>query len=154
LLPEQGYEYKAGSILADSTDVMTTLFDGDSATCLQFLGGVDGAAPWHTHMTFTMLSQTFPMDVNITGHDLGCGQSLFLVLQPGNITYTRQTKCQVNGSVTENGLETCMHTCSCPEGSCELNIIRLPMSQPSDWKLCGISPGNHINYVGLQQVIL
>jgi hypothetical protein len=142
LFPEQGYEYKPDSIQAGSVDVLTTLCDGDNATCLQFLGGLDGTAPWRTHITFTLSIQTIAMAISVMGHDIGCGRSLFVGLHPGGITYTRNTMCQVTGSVTENGLETCMYTCSCPEGSCDLSIIHRPMSQPSDWKLCGIRPGN------------
>jgi hypothetical protein len=106
------------------------------------MGGVGGAAPWYTHMTLKNEQQAL-MNVSIRGHNLGCGASLVLILRPQNATYQgRKARCNVISSYTENGLEICTHTCTCPEGFCgQLDIIHRPMTQPSDWQLCEVVPG-------------
>ena len=142
MFPGQTYGYRQGSIKADSTDVVNTVFDQSDSTCLQFLGGVGGTPPSYTHMTLNNLQQALT-NVSIRGHNIGCGTSMFLILQPDNATQQgKTTRCEVTSSYTENGLEICTHMCTCPEGFCgQLDIIHRPMTQPSDWQLCAVVPG-------------
>ena len=132
------------------------LLDGDDSTCLQFLGGVGGTGPWYTHLTI-MMPQNGSFVGSLTGHNLGCGTSLSLVIESGDSlplaaqdkTLGRRTKCQLEGTSAENGIDTCTMRCSCAESSCrKLNIIHRPMSrQEPGWQLCGINEGKMIYFI-------
>ena len=138
------HKYSPRSIHAHSDDVLRTLLDGNVDTCLQFLGGTGGTAPWYTHLTIP-LPHNGSFHSNVTGHNLGCGESLTLVIwsdDQGN-QRGKRTKCRLDHVYGENGVEICTQMCSCPDGSCDkLDIIHRPMSsQPSSWKLCDIMEG-------------
>ena len=140
----QEHTYSARSIQAASDDVLSTLLDGNVTTCLQFVGGTGGTGPWYTHLTIP-LPQNGSFLSNLTGHHLGCGESLTLVIRPddqGN-QLGKRTKCRLDHVYEENGVEVCTLMCSCPGGACsKLDIIHRPMSsQPSNWKLCDIMEG-------------